>query len=265
MQYSKLNFAKIFILLYFISIFSNHLLFAQVPLKINYQAVARDNAGNVLASKSIAVRFSIHDATSNGVVEYAETFNTNTNQFGLFSLVIGTGNPFIGAFSDITWDGNKKFLQVEVDPNGGTSFLNMGTDQLNAVPYAFVAESANTLNTALPLKSLKNDGAQDGQVIKWNSANNSWEPSNDNGGTSGPVYTAGNGIMITNANVIVNTGDTNAGDDITNSTSAGGDLSGTYPNPSVDKIQGKKSVCRIYRTKTSSNGTGWSGLRSLMV
>jgi hypothetical protein len=53
----------------------------------------------------------------------------------------------------------------------------------------------------------------------------------------GTTYTAGTGIGIVSG-VISNTGDTNVSDDITNATSAAGDLSGTFPSLTVAKIRG---------------------------
>ncbi len=57
-------------------------------------------------------------------------------------------------------------------------------------------------------------------------------------GSSGS-YTAGNGISISPGSVITNTGDLNAADDVTNSSTAAGDVSGTFSALSVDKIKGR--------------------------
>ncbi len=109
---------------------------AQAPQGIPYQAVARDAGGSVMSNQSIAMRFSIHDVTASGATIYQETQNVTTNSLGLFSVTLGQGTPVIGSFPSVSWGVGDKFLQVELDPTGGSSFTDMGTTQLMSVPYA---------------------------------------------------------------------------------------------------------------------------------
>jgi len=112
---------------------------AQVPQSIPYQAVARDNGGHLIANQNIALRFSIHDATSGGTIVYQETQSATTNALGLFSVNIGTGTVVSGTFSSINWGTNSKFTQVEMDATGGNNYVDMGTQQMMSVPYALYA------------------------------------------------------------------------------------------------------------------------------
>lgn len=75
----------------------------------------------------------------------------------------------------------------------------------------------------------KSEGATSGQVLKWNGS--AWVPADDN--NTGTTYTEGTGIDITGP-VISNTGDTNAADDITTSSTAGGDVGGPFSNLQVN-------------------------------
>ncbi len=45
----------------------------QAPNAIPYQAVARDSAGNPIASQNISLRFSIRDVIATGIIVYPET------------------------------------------------------------------------------------------------------------------------------------------------------------------------------------------------
>lgn len=116
-------------------------LWAQVPQKINYQAVVRDASGQPLPNgTNVTVRFQIHDGSIQGPVVYQETVNAVTNQFGLITTAVGTS----GNLATVSWGSAPKYLQVEVDPNGGNNYTDMGTSQLLSVPYAlFAANSAN--------------------------------------------------------------------------------------------------------------------------
>ena len=76
-----------------------------------------------------------------------ETHATTTDTFGLFTLTIGQGtnttNGVQASFADISWGTNTHFLKIEMDVTGGSTYSNMGTNQMMSVPYALYAESAN--------------------------------------------------------------------------------------------------------------------------
>jgi len=120
-------------------------LFAQdnVPLGIHYQAVARDNYGNEIVNRKISVKFSIIKSDPLGTIVYQELHqDVFTSRFGVFSLIIGqgvpTGNAECGELSQINWEGAYHFLKVEVKFEN--DFMDMGTMQFLAVPYALFAK-----------------------------------------------------------------------------------------------------------------------------
>lgn len=109
---------------------------AQAPQGISYQAAARNSSGAILASTNISVRFTIRDSIAAGAIKYRETHSTTTDANGMFSLNVCQGTPVSGTFAGINWGMNAKFMQVEMDPAGGSSFVDMGTQQMMSVPYA---------------------------------------------------------------------------------------------------------------------------------
>jgi hypothetical protein len=115
---------------------------------INFQGVGRNSSGAVLASTKISLRFSVIQTSETGTVEYVESKEVTTNAQGIFSVVIGDGTQIskTGNFSDINWKINPKFLKVEMDPAGGTSFVAMGTTRLQSVPFAYYANGVNADN-----------------------------------------------------------------------------------------------------------------------
>jgi microcystin-dependent protein len=80
-------------------------------------------------------------------VVYREQQTTNTNEFGLFTAVIGQGNKSKGSFNQINWATGKKFLEVETTGNS-SGFSIKETSQLMSVPYALHASSAGKLDVA---------------------------------------------------------------------------------------------------------------------
>lgn len=136
--------------------------YAQVPQAVPYQAVARNAAGNLISNQNISIRLSILDGSAAGPIAYRERHNVTTNTFGLFTVNIGQGTILNGTFPSINWGVNAKYLKVELDPAGGSSFINMGTSQLLSVPYALFAGSASGANVP--------NGTMAGNTLRWNGA-----------------------------------------------------------------------------------------------
>ena len=120
--------------------------FAQMGL--NFQGVARNSSNAILANQQVNLRLSILQGSSTGTAEYTETRKVTTNAQGLFNVVIGDANASssIGDFSAISWMNNPKFLKIEMDPAGGTSFTLLGTTQFQYVAYAHFANSVDATN-----------------------------------------------------------------------------------------------------------------------
>ncbi|MCB0810674.1 MAG: hypothetical protein KDB96_15460, partial [Flavobacteriales bacterium] len=118
-------------------------LFAQAPEAFNYQAVARDAGGDPITNTVVGVEFQLHQTTAGGTVVYSETHIPTTNALGLFTVEVGNGTPTTGTFSAIDWSAGPYFLEVGLDPAGGSSYTSVGTQQLLSVPYAMHAGSVD--------------------------------------------------------------------------------------------------------------------------
>ena len=213
------QFKKINVLILCLVILSGSFSFAQAPNAIPYQGVARNASGAILPSQAIGLRYSIHDGSAAGAVVYRETFSTTTTLLGLFNVNIGSGTPVTGTLAGVNWAVGTKFIQVELDPAGGTAYINMGTTQLNSVPYALYSNVSGSvggtaggdLTGIFPNPSLTATGVGAG------SFGNSTQVGTFTVDAKGRLTSAGN----TTISGVLPGG------------VAGGDLSGTYPSPSL--------------------------------
>jgi len=115
--------------------------YAQPHQAFNYQAAVRDGSGNLITSQALNVLISIINGSESGPVVYQETHAVTTNEFGLISLTIGEGTQVEGYdFEDVDWSDQFKFIEVEIDPAGGTNYISMGISELLSVPYALYSE-----------------------------------------------------------------------------------------------------------------------------
>ena len=134
---------------YLIGSITNHA-FAQSNKGINFQGIARDNNGYILANKSINIRISIKTDTNSSKIEYQEITPITTNVLGLFNIVVGATetNKIVsaGPFENINWSKADKYLQIEIDTVGDLSFIYMGTQKINYVPYSFYADNVSAEN-----------------------------------------------------------------------------------------------------------------------
>ncbi len=112
---------------------------AQTPQKISYQAVVRNNSGQLITNTTIGIQISILQDSLTGTPVYSETQTPTTNENGLVTIEFGGGK----GFDTINWASGTYFLKTGIDPDGGANYTAIqGISQLLSVPYALHAKTA---------------------------------------------------------------------------------------------------------------------------
>ena len=141
---------KIIIFLFFNLLISSGKSNAQSNEGISFQAIARKANGLILPNKNIAIRLSIKNDTTTSTIEYQEIKSVTTNVLGLFTILLGIEEAgkivSMGSFENIAWTSPDKYLQIEIDPEGGLVFENLGVQKINYVPFSFYTDNVNAKN-----------------------------------------------------------------------------------------------------------------------
>ena len=116
---------------------------AQDDYPIIYQAVVNDSDGKPVKKQHITVELSVCSDQKCSTVDWQGLDTATTNEFGLFTVALGSGTDLKGDYEKINW-ATLKYLRVRVD-FGKSDFLDgmndLGTNPFSAVPYAKSAKA----------------------------------------------------------------------------------------------------------------------------
>ncbi len=142
------NMKNLFILAMFL-LYAGKVL-GQAPDKFNYQALAVDAQGEVIANQNIGIFLAIKQGSEDGEISYSESFSITTNSAGIFSLQVGNGIVESGNIASIDWSNGPFFLEVSMDADGGTNYSLLGSQQLFSVPFALYANQSGNIHKPCP-------------------------------------------------------------------------------------------------------------------
>jgi hypothetical protein len=132
---------KIYLLLSFL--FISTLTIAQ---GIAVQGIARDNASSAITDTNLTFTFSI--TKEDNTVQYAETQSIKTDNFGVFSHIVSTGNPNTNTFNDVDFALDNLKLKVSINYN--SSNIEVYDQPFQYTPYAHFAKRAASADDGVP-------------------------------------------------------------------------------------------------------------------
>ena len=97
--------------------------FAQSPNLFNYQAVIRDNAGELIVNTDIGIRVSILEASTSGYILYKETQSDVTSKYGLVNLISGASTATSGPLRSIDESQDRQNLRREIVGSGASAYI----------------------------------------------------------------------------------------------------------------------------------------------
>ena len=144
-------------LFYLIALFCTSFYYGQTN-GITYQAViyhpngqnipGQDIQNSPMTNRLVCLQFSLIDELTQ--LEYQETIQTTTDEFGMVNLIIGSGTQIGGyasSFNAVIWNNTQKTLKVELDPRGNCQdYIVLSDNPLSAVPFAYAAVTANNVS-----------------------------------------------------------------------------------------------------------------------
>lgn len=163
-----------------------------------YNGYAIDGTGQVLPSTSVNVRVTIYTGAAQ---EYQETHNgVTTDQFGIFSVEVGTGGSQSGSLAGITTYSNTR-IHVETQVGAGAWVIGL----VSSLTSSMVNQSVNLAIGSVPVYtdgiSIIGDGTS-GDKIRLNSiiTTNNTAVFDAGGASSVYNYTGNNAnLTVTNA------------------------------------------------------------------
>jgi len=106
---------------------------------ISIQGIARDNESSAITDTSLTFTFSI--TQDDNTVLYAETQSIRTDNYGVFSHIVSTGNSLTVTFNNVDFSIQNLKLKVSVNYNGNT--IEVYNQAFQYTPYAHFAKNAH--------------------------------------------------------------------------------------------------------------------------